>query len=40
MSERIHKCPECHYEVNRDVATAKVICHRGVTVAFADRGAN
>ncbi|MDJ0519418.1 MAG: transposase [Trichodesmium sp. MO_231.B1] len=40
LSERIHKCSECHYEVNRDVAAAKVICHRGVTAAFADRRAN
>ncbi|WP_307785794.1 transposase [Okeania sp. KiyG1] len=33
LSERIHRCPECHYEINRDVAAAKVICHRGVTAA-------
>ena len=31
LSERIHKCPECQYEINRDVAAAKVIGHRGVT---------
>jgi putative transposase len=30
LSERIHKCPECQYEINRDVAAAKVICNRGI----------
>ncbi|NEQ87698.1 MAG: transposase [Moorea sp. SIO2I5] len=25
LSERIHKCPECQYEINRDVAAAQVI---------------
>ncbi|WP_293129907.1 transposase [Okeania sp. SIO3I5] len=30
LSERIHKCPKCQYEINRDVAAAKMICHRGV----------
>ncbi|WP_293062230.1 zinc ribbon domain-containing protein [Okeania sp. SIO2B3] len=40
LSEREHKFPECHYLINRDTAAAKVICHRGVTAAFADRRAN
>ncbi|WP_293125754.1 zinc ribbon domain-containing protein [Okeania sp. SIO1I7] len=40
LSEHEHKCPECQYEINRDVAAAKVICHRGVTAAFAYRRAN
>ena len=31
LSERIHKCSQCQYEINRDVASAKVICNRGVT---------
>ncbi|MEB3282654.1 MAG: zinc ribbon domain-containing protein [Lyngbya sp.] len=30
LSERTHKCPECQYEINRDVAAAKVICNRGI----------
>ncbi|KMW70597.1 RNA-guided endonuclease InsQ/TnpB family protein [Limnoraphis robusta] len=31
LAERIHKCRSCQYEINRDVAAAKVICNRGVT---------
>ncbi|NEP24703.1 transposase [Moorena sp. SIO3I6] len=31
LSERIHFCPECHYEINRDVSAAQVICQRGIT---------
>ena len=31
LSERIHKCPECNFEINRDVAAAKVIVQRGIT---------
>ena len=31
LSLRLHKCPECDYEINRDVAAAQVICARGVT---------
>ena len=30
LSLRIHKCPECQYEMNRDVAAAQVICQRGI----------
>jgi putative transposase len=29
LSIRWHKCEECGYENNRDVAAAEVICHRG-----------
>lgn len=28
---RIHKCPECGYETNRDVAAAQVVLQRGYT---------
>uniref|UniRef100_A0A1D9G275 Transposase n=1 Tax=Moorena producens (strain JHB) TaxID=1454205 RepID=A0A1D9G275_MOOP1 len=31
LSERIHKCPQCEHEINRDVAAAKIICQRGIT---------
>ena len=31
LYERIHKCPECNFEINRDVAAAQVICQRGIT---------
>ncbi|NEO75862.1 transposase [Moorena sp. SIO4G3] len=30
LSERIHKCSECSFEINRDVAAAQVICQRGI----------
>ncbi|WP_287522425.1 hypothetical protein [Okeania sp. SIO2C2] len=40
MFEREHKCPECQYSINRDVAASKVIYHRGVTAAFADSRIN
>ncbi len=23
LAERIHKCPECQYEINRDIASSK-----------------
>ena len=29
LSERIHKCSDCGYQVSRDVAAAKVIEQRG-----------
>ena len=29
LSERLHKCRSCGFEVNRDVASAMVICTRG-----------
>ena len=31
LSERVHKCPECGYETNRDVAAAQVVMQRGYT---------
>jgi len=31
LRERIHKCPECGYETNRDVAAAQVVLQRGYT---------
>lgn len=30
LSDRIHYCRECHYEVDRDVAAAQEICNRGI----------
>jgi putative transposase len=31
LSERMHKCFECDYETNRDVAAAQVVLQRGYT---------
>jgi putative transposase len=31
LSERVHKCLECGYETNRDVAAAQVVMQRGYT---------
>jgi putative transposase len=31
LSERVHKCPECGYETNRDVAAAQIVLQRGYT---------
>ncbi|MFB2983589.1 RNA-guided endonuclease InsQ/TnpB family protein [Microseira sp. BLCC-F43] len=31
LSQRMHKCPECGYETNRDVAAAQVVLQRGYT---------
>lgn len=31
LSQRVHKCPECGYETNRDVAAAQVVLQRGYT---------
>ena len=31
LSERVHRCPECGYETNRDVAAAQVVLQRGYT---------
>jgi putative transposase len=30
LSERVHRCPECGYETNRDVAAAQVVLQRGI----------
>ena len=35
LSERIHKCPECNFEINRDIAAAQIICQRGVITVRA-----
>ncbi len=31
LSQRVHKCPECGYETDRDVAAAQVVLQRGHT---------
>jgi putative transposase len=31
LSQRVHKCPECGYQTNRDVAAAQVVLQRGYT---------
>ncbi|MBL1179293.1 RNA-guided endonuclease InsQ/TnpB family protein [Pantanalinema sp. GBBB05] len=31
LSQRVHKCSECGYETNRDVAAAQVVLQRGYT---------
>ena len=31
LSERVHKCPECGYQTNRDVAAAQVVMQCGYT---------
>ncbi|MEG4532902.1 transposase [Microcoleus sp. D2_18a_D3] len=31
LSERVHRCPTCGYETNRDVAAAQVVLQRGYT---------
>jgi putative transposase len=30
MSLRVHSCPECGYETDRDVAAAQVVAQRGL----------
>ncbi len=30
LEDRIHSCPECFYEVDRDIASAQEICNRGI----------
>ncbi|MBD2499102.1 transposase [Anabaena azotica FACHB-119] len=32
LSERVHKCPECGYQTDRDVAAAQVVLQRGYSV--------
>lgn len=29
LGDRIHSCPECHYETDRDIASAQELCNRG-----------
>ena len=31
LSERMHRCPNCGYTTNRDVAAAQVILQRGIS---------
>ncbi len=33
LNVRVHFCPECHYEQNRDVAAAEVVRNRGLSAA-------
>jgi putative transposase len=30
LSDRLHSCPECFYEVDRDIASAQELCNRGI----------
>ena len=30
LSDRLHSCPECLYEVDRDIAAAQELCNRGI----------
>jgi putative transposase len=30
LSDRVHSCPECHYEVDRDIASAQELLNRGI----------
>ena len=30
LEDRWHKCPECLYETDRDIASAQEICNRGI----------
>jgi putative transposase len=30
LSDRVHFCPECHYEVDRDIASAQELLNRGL----------
>ncbi|MEL4894236.1 transposase, partial [Crocosphaera sp. Alani8] len=30
LSDRVHNCPECGYQCDRDVASAQEICNRGI----------
>ena len=30
LEDRIHSCPECHYQVDRDIAAAQELCNRGI----------
>jgi putative transposase len=36
LSVRIHNCPECHYQTDRDVAAAQVVKKRGILSISAD----
>ena len=30
LEDRVHSCPECLYEVDRDIASAQELCNRGI----------
>ncbi|MDJ0692061.1 MAG: transposase [Xenococcaceae cyanobacterium MO_188.B32] len=30
LEDRIHSCPECLYEIDRDIASAQELCNRGI----------
>ncbi len=30
LKDRVHSCPECLYEVDRDIASAQELCNRGI----------
>ena len=30
LGDRIHSCPECLYETDRDIASAQELCNRGI----------
>ncbi len=30
LEDRIHSCPECLYETDRDIASAQELCNRGI----------
>lgn len=30
LKDRIHSCPECLYEIDRDIASAQELCNRGI----------
>ncbi|MEA5510572.1 transposase [Crocosphaera sp. UHCC 0190] len=39
LADRIHDCPECQYQCDRDVASAQEICNRGIeTTTLGLRG--
>ncbi len=39
LSDRVHDCPECGYQCDRDVASAQEICNRGIeTTTLGLRG--
>ena len=37
LGDRIHSCPECHYETDRDIASAQELCNRGIETASLRR---
>ena len=37
LGDRIHSCPECLYQTDRDVASAQELCNRGIETASLRR---